>query len=406
MKAIAKKKGGKMYKPTIVVAPDSFKGSATAEEIATYIESGIKRVDKQVKVHKIPIADGGEGTISSLVSALGGDVLDDTVHGPFGQLVKSRYGLVKNENIAIIEVAETSGITLVERDKLNPYRASSYGLGELILLLIKKGVKHLYVGLGGSATNDGGIGMLEGLGVKFYDEARRRLSGTVANLDKIVHIDDTNLQRDLENVQITALADVRNVLTGKDGATAVYGKQKGAKADDIRCLDKKLKTFQSRVKETRDSQYGEYPGSGAAGGIGAALKTFCHAEIVSGIDTILKLTQMKERILQSDLVITGEGCIDEQTLSGKAPCGVTQLAKALNKPVIAIGGTVQGQLHQLYQSDFDLIISAIKRPMSLEEAMSQVEESVTEAGENAYRSYLFSQKILNTNKEDKHDTDI
>lgn len=376
-------------KLSVLIASDSFKGSASSEEIARYISNGIQRVDETIQVSSLEIADGGEGTVQAITKARSGQLHLKQVTGPMGKPVNAKYGIFGKRQ-AVIEVAETSGLTLVEPDELDPYKATSYGLGELIKHLVNEGIQDIYVGLGGSACNDGGLGLLQALGGKVLDQAGNPASLGAAGLDQVHTINLDGVHELLQDVNIEVLSDVSNPLLGPSGATYIFGGQKGVMAEDFPIIDQYMSRFRDKVLETLSIDLDKIPGAGAAGGLGATLGGLCGAKVHQGIEKILQLIDIESKVSQVDLVITGEGSIDIQSLYGKAPMGVATIAKNYNKPVIAIVGSVSDNISAIYQSEIDLIIDIINRPMSLEEAMDRTQILVENAGENAIRSFLLS----------------
>lgn len=370
----------------VLIAADSFKGSATSLEVGEYLEKGIKKADPNVEVHKYGVADGGEGTVSSVVNTLNGKFIKSTVTGPLGEAVNATWGLLDNKT-AVIEVAESSGITLIN-NRLDPLKTTTYGVGELIELALDVGVKKIYVGLGGSATNDGGAGMAQALGVKFLDKSNDELPFGGGNLDKLVRVDLSKLDSRLNNVEIVALSDVKNPLTGRNGASAIFGPQKGATQDQVTQLDKNLENLAEKTYKAIGKDFSTCYGAGAAGGVGFGLMAFCDSKIESGIDSIMNLIHLNQEMKQADLVITGEGQIDGQSLMGKVPIGVAQLAKKFNLPVIVVAGSIGEDIEKVYESGVDLVLSSTNKPMSLSEAMKETPKLLEKAGYMAYKAFI------------------
>lgn len=368
----------RLHMTKIIIAVDSFKGSGTSEEIANYIETGLQQGNSQFEIEKVAIADGGEGTVSVVTDATHREVYSKPVKNPFGEAVEAHWGLLDPQT-AIIEVAQADGITLID-GRLDVMRASSYGVGQQMLQAIDQGAKTIYVGLGGSASNDAGLGMLQALGAQFLDENAYLLEGVPTNLDQINTIDTIQLERNLVGVQIIGLSDVTNPLTGKQGASYVFGPQKGANEQQVVELDEMIEKFADQVAH---GNHANEAGAGAAGGIGFALLAFCHAKIESGIQTVMKLIGLPDKLLTADVVITGEGKIDGQSLGGKVPIGVAQLAKQHQLPVIAITGSAGDEYQGAYQHGIDLVIPSVSRPMTVETAIQQTQKLVTQAGRNA-----------------------
>jgi len=372
----------------VVTAPDAFKGSATTFEVSDYLENGIRRVSPNAVIDKVPIADGGEGTINALVKGLNGKFDYKNVTNPLGETVKAKYGILNN-NSAVVEVAQTSGLPLIDEKKLNPMVATSRGLGELIKYIVQeKKINHIYVGLGGSATNDGGVGMAQALGGHFTDRYGNKVNVGASSLSMIQNVNLNKLKKLLKNVRIEVLSDVSNPLTGKNGATYVFGKQKGIHESEMEKIDSKMIHFQQIVSDKLDIDLNTIKGGGAAGGLGAALAGFCDAEIHSGINRILDILDFNKIIEDADLVVTGEGKMDEQSLKGKAPMGVAGRAKHLNKPVFAVVGSISDDISMIYNnSSLDVILDIINKPMSLDEAINNTKILIENASETLIRSY-------------------
>jgi glycerate 2-kinase len=370
----------------ILIASDSFKGSATTYEVAGFIEKGIRRVDENAEVTKLPLADGGEGTVEALIPALEGQYFEETVTGPLGQKVRAKFGII-NKDIAIIEMAAASGITLISREERNPFKTTTYGTGELIKAALDHGVKEILIGIGGSATNDGGVGMAQALGVSFKDSQGQEVGFGAASLADIKKIDVSNLDPRIKNTKISILSDVTNPLYGENGASYVYGPQKGASPDDVLKLDAILQEFGDFVEKELAFQVVNLQGAGAAGGLGFGLIAFCNGKMYSGIERILDIIHLEEHVKDADFVITGEGMMDFQSVQGKAPLGVAKIAKKYDVPVIAIVGSEGLHVNRVYDHGIDLVIDIINKPMSLEEAISNVEELVVNAGEKAMRAF-------------------
>lgn len=370
----------------IVVAPDSFKGSATTTEVSDFIEKGIRKVQPNATVIKLPLADGGEGTVAALVIAAKGIYIEKEVTGPLGEKVKAKFGLI-NKDVAVIEMAEASGLTLVKNEERNPFKTTTYGTGELIKAALDQGVKEIYIGIGGSATNDGGAGMAQALGVSLKDKKGKEIGYGAEALENIDSIDISNIDSRIYNTEITVLSDVTNPLCGKNGASYIYGPQKGASNKDVERLDEILKQYGKRLEATLQKNIIDEKGTGAAGGLGAGLLAFCHAKVNSGIDMILEMIKLEEHVRDADLVITGEGTMDYQSVNGKAPLGVAKIAKKYNVPIVAIVGSEGSDLEKVYHNGIDLIIDIVNKPMNLEEAIKNVAKLTENAGEKAIRAF-------------------
>lgn len=352
-----------------VIAPDSFKGSLTAAEVAESIERGIKRVFNDVIIDKIPMADGGEGTVQSLVDSTGGRIISLKVSDPLMKEVDSFYGILGDGETAIIEMAAASGLPLISEKERNPIITTTYGTGELIKDSLNKGCKNIIIGLGGSATNDGGVGMLQSLGVKFLDYNGEDIGQGGGSLKKLDRIDVSNIDPRLNECSIIAACDVTNPLCGERGASYVFGPQKGADNEMVKELDEALNNYAEIIKKCLKKDIKNEPGSGAAGGMGAGLMAFLNAKLEKGIDIVTRLTALDRKIKGADFVFTGEGMMDYQTVFGKTPYGVAMVAKKYNIPVIGIAGGIGKGSEVLFESGFKSIFSIVDSPMSLEEAM-------------------------------------
>lgn len=327
----------------ILVAMDSFKGSLSAIEACDAVEKGIKMADNSIKVIKKPIADGGEGTVDTLVKALEGKKVFLQVHDPLMRKIKSYYAI--SNQTAIIEMALASGLTLLKEEDRNPLYTSSFGVGEMIKDALDKGIREFIITIGGSATNDGGIGMLNALGVKFFDEFSRELKPIGRNLISIKTIDLSNFEKRLLECQFTIACDVNNPLYGFNGAAYVYATQKGANLEEIKILDKGLKNFSNITKKMFDLDNSKIPGAGAAGGLGYALLTYLNAKLKPGINMVFDYLNIENIILDIDLIITGEGKIDIQSKMGKVLSGIGNLGKKYDKEIIALGGILEENLN-------------------------------------------------------------
>ncbi len=380
----------------IVIAPDSFKENLTSLQVASAIEQGIRRVLPDAECVKVPMADGGEGTVQSLVDAVGGKFARKQVRGPLGQKpVKARYGLLADGESAVIEMAEASGLPLVAAGRRNPLKATSYGTGELILDAIGRGARHIIIGIGGSATVDGGAGMAQALGVRFRDENGRIIKGYAAGgmLNNIASIDTEQLDPRVRKTRIIIASDVDNPLVGRKGAAHVFGPQKGATAAMVKTLDSNLKHFGNVIKRDLGIRVNDMKGAGAAGGLGAGLVAFTNAKLQSGIDIIVKATGLEEYLEGADLAISGEGRVDFQTAFGKTPAGVARAAKKARVPVIAIGGGLADDARGVFEHGIHGLESAAARDMSLEEAIKLSRPHLANAAERAIRMILLGQDM-------------
>lgn len=368
-----------------VLAPDSFKESMTSMEACLAMEKGIKKVFKDAECIKVPMADGGEGTVDALVNATEGQLVEIEVANPLGKKIKANYGILGDGKTAVIEMAKASGIELIDRNERNPYITTTYGTGEIIKDAVNKGIKHILIGIGGSATNDAGAGMLQALGVKLLDGNKEEIAFGGAELKKIEYIDKGSLDEFLKDVTIEVACDVTNPLVGENGASYVFGPQKGATPEMVKVLDNNLRHFALKVKESFGIDIADVKGSGAAGGLGGALLGFLNAELISGIDLVIKYTNLEEKIKTSDYVFTGEGSIDGQTIFGKTPVGVSKLGKKYDIPVIAFAGKVEPESSNLYSEGMKSIFSIMRGVESLEDALKNGASNLEKTVESVVR---------------------
>jgi glycerate kinase len=346
---------------------------------------GIRHVLSDAKLVLLPLADGGEGTVDTLVSATGGTFKYSEVTGPLGNKVTARWGILGDGTTAVIEMAAASGLTLVPLDKLNPMVATTYGTGELIRTALEAGCDHLIIGIGGSATNDGGAGMAQALGVSLLDGEGNELPPGGAALAYLSSIDISGLDSRIATCMVTAASDVTNPLYGEQGASLVYGPQKGATEEMCQQLDKALENYAAVIKRDLGIEVGNWPGAGAAGGLGAGLVAFIKAELKPGIDIVCRVVGLSEHLKGAALVFTGEGRLDAQTMSGKTVAGVAAQARVSGVPVIAIAGTLAVSNEELTRYGIDAALSIAPGPISLEESATNAGVLVTEATERALR---------------------
>lgn len=355
----------------IVISIDSLKGSLTSIEAGNAIKKGILNVDNNADITIMPLADGGEGTVEALVEGMNGEEQTITVTGPINEKVNAKYGILKDTNTAIIEMAQASGLPLVPTELRNPLNTNTYGVGEIIKEAIQKGCRNFIVGIGGSATNDGGVGMLQALGYEFYDENNNLvgLGGKVLNQIKSIKID--NRLKELDECSFKIACDVNNPLYGKNGAAYIYGPQKGASKEIVKELDRGLINFSEVVKKELNKDIAHIEGVGAAGGLGFAFLGFLNSKLESGIKIILDEINLEEIIKDADFVITGEGRLDNQTAMGKAPIGVAKLAKKYKAKVIAIAGCTTDDALKCNEEGIDAYFSIINSAMTIDEAMNK-----------------------------------
>lgn len=351
------------HKFKIAVAPDSFKGSMTAMEAAVHIENGLKKALLDISVRKIPMADGGEGTVSAIVESTGGRFVQRHVKDPLGRKIKAQFGVTGDGRTAVIEMAAASGLALLKPRERDPMVTSTYGTGELMKSALALGVKHILVGIGGSATNDGGTGMARALGMKFLDSQGRPLPEGGAALKDLACIDAAKLDRRLRNVRVEVACDVDNPLVGPNGAAHVYGPQKGASPRNVKKLDAALRHLAAVIEADMGKDIVDVPGAGAAGGLGAGLMAFAGGELRPGIDIVIDSVGLRRRMKGCDLVIAGEGRMDGQTVFGKTPSGVARVGAELGIPVIAISGCVGPDIDRLHSIGILACFSALQEPV-------------------------------------------
>ncbi len=366
----------------IVIAPDSYKESLSALEVSTAIEQGFREIFPSAQYVKLPVADGGEGTVEAMVAATGGRIVHVPVTGPLGERVEGFYGLSGDEQSAFIEMAAASGLELVAPSQRNPLKTTSWGTGELIRHALDVGVKHIIIGIGGSATNDGGAGMVQALGARLLDAEGDAIGPGGSELERLAKIDRSSLDRRLADCRIEVACDVTNPLTGEEGASAVFGPQKGATPEMIVMLDNALAHYAKVIARDLDIDVLHLAGGGAAGGMGAALYAFCGAHLRQGIEIVTDALHLDEQVADADLVITGEGRIDSQTIHGKVPVGVAKVAKRFNKPVIGIAGSLTADVGVVHDHGIDAVFSVIYTICSLEDALENAGENVRMAARN------------------------
>ena len=377
----------------ILIAPDSFKESLSALEVCHAIQSGFKQVFPDADYTLLPMADGGEGTSEVLSYALGGHWQQVAIHDPLMQPITAKYLLLANDT-AVIEIAAACGLHLLKPNERNPLITSSYGVGEMIADAIDKGAKRIIIGLGGSSTNDAGLGMLMALGVKFYDYDGNSIAQGGVQLARLYRIDDSSLHSKLLDIVFTVACDVTNPLCGASGASAIFGPQKGANAEQVLLLDKALHNFavvcNQHFDDNKDSQ--NIAGAGAAGGLGFALLRFCHAQLQSGFATVADAVNLAEHIANADLVITGEGKLDAQTSMGKVASGISQLAVAHSKPTIAICGSVDA-LKPNENTQFDVVMPSIQKIDTLDNILKAAYSNIETTATNIAAAIRLGQKL-------------
>ena len=360
----------------IVIAPDSYKESLSAIDVATAIERGFSEVFPAAQYVKLPVADGGEGTVEAMVAATHGRIVSVNVMGPLGKQVEGFYGISGDEQSAFIEMAAASGLERVPAALRDPLITTSWGTGELIRHALDAGVKHIIIGIGGSATNDGGAGMVQALGAKLLNAQGESLGQGGGELETLAKIDVSELDSRLKACRIEVACDVTNPLTGDEGASAIFGPQKGATPAMIARLDAALAHYAKIIQRDLDIEVLKLAGGGAAGGMGAGLYAFCGAELRRGIEIVTDALHLDEHVADADLVITGEGRIDSQTINGKVPVGVAKVAKRYNKPVIGIAGSLTADVGVVHEHGIDAVFSVIYTVCTLEDALANAGENV------------------------------
>lgn len=378
----------------IVIAPDSFKGSLSAIEVCETIEIGVKKVLPAANIVKIPMADGGEGTVEALVSSTHGHIEWEKVHGPLGGKVKAHYGILGDAKTAIIEMASASGLPLVSPGKRNPLYTTTYGTGELILAALEKGCRDFIIGIGGSATNDCGAGLAQALGVEFYDKSGDKIDDFMNGhwLGKTGSIDFSGLLPVVKESRFTVACDVENPLLGPDGCAFVYAPQKGAAEEIVKELEANMADFADILEKTIGRKVRDIRGAGAAGGLGAGLMAFVNGKLEKGINIVLNASNFAERIKGASLILTGEGKIDYQTAFGKTLSGIAREAKKQGIPVIAIAGIVADNIDNLYDIGITSCFSICDQPMDKETSMKKVRDLLPLISERIVRTVLIKSK--------------
>lgn len=373
-------------KKTFVLAPDSFKESMSAKRACEAMERGIRKVLPDAKVVQVPMADGGEGTVDALVDGSGGTSVEVTVSGPIPtEKVRTYFGLSADKQTAVIEMAKANGIELLSEEKRNPLITSTYGTGQMIKAALDQGVKKIIIGIGGSVTNDGGAGMAQALGVRLLDKESNELAAGGGALSRLAKIDMTTIDARLADTEVVIASDVTNPMTGPNGASVIFGPQKGATPEMVEELDKNLAHYAEIIKKDLAIDIAKQAGAGAAGGLGAGLLVFAGASMHSGVDLVIELTHLEEEIAHADYVFTGEGGMDFQTKFGKAPYGVAKLAKKYNKPVFACAGYIGEQVEVLYDEGMTAIFGILDKAGSLDAALKSGEANLERTVENIVR---------------------
>jgi len=376
----------------IVLAPNAFKGCLTGNQAAAAMADGVARVFPDCEAVQVPVADGGDGLVDVATDALGGEARTVTVTGPLGEARETAFCYVPQMRFAAVEMALASGLALLEPDRRNPDRTTTMGTGQLIAAALDLDVQRIGVGIGGSATNDGGIGMASALGVRFLDARGVPVEPIGGALARIRHIDMSGLDPRVAGVQIEAVCDIDNPLCGPTGAAHVFGPQKGASPAQVKALDAGLTNLADVIAADLGLEVRDLPGAGAGGGLGAGLKAFLGAELRRGVDMVLDLVGLEAKLAGADLVITGEGQIDFQTVFGKAPAGVGAMAKAQGIPCVAIAGSVGDELGELHEAGIDAVFALANGPLTLDQSMANARPLLARATEHAVRLFAAARR--------------
>ncbi|HDR0634454.1 glycerate kinase [Pasteurella multocida] len=377
----------------IVIAPDSFKESLTALEVAQAIKIGFQKILPHAEYVLVPMADGGEGTVQSLVDATQGEIINTEVIAPLGNPIQAFFGLSGDKQTAIIEMAAASGLHLVPVEQRNPLKTTSFGTGQLIKAALDLGVKKIILGIGGSATNDAGVGMLQALGALFLDQHQQPIGFGGEQLQDIMHVDLSQLDPRLSSVELEVACDVNNPLCGPRGASAIFGPQKGASVEMVEKLDNALLHFSHVVEQQYQRNIRDHAGAGAAGGMGGGLLLLPNVFLKAGVEIVIKAVKLDTLVANADLVITGEGRMDSQTAQGKTPSGVAKTAKQFQKPVLAIVGSLKEDYEVVYQAGIDAVFPIIRQVESLEATLKCGRENLISAAQNIARFYLLAKHI-------------
>ncbi len=372
----------------VVISPDSFKGTLTALEAAESISQGIKRANSSIETILLPVADGGEGTMEALVNATNGHFVKTVVLDPLEREIEASFGVLGNKSTCVIEMASASGITLLHNNERNPRIASSFGTGQLIKTALDQGFRDFIICIGGSATNDAGVGMLRALGLRLLDETGRDVQKSIDGLYEVKKLDFTNWDRRLKDSKIAIACDVNNPLIGEHGATAIFGPQKGVKADEIDYFDQALTNWANVVEQEFGIRLHDYPGAGAAGGMGSALIAFLQGQFHQGIHLVLDVMNYSDKIHGANFVITGEGKSDVQTLHGKAPIGVLQCAKQFEIPTILLSGFIDEQDKQMLDEHFQQVVSVVNESITTNMAMEEAAKYLSQRAYEVFSNLL------------------
>lgn len=372
----------------VVISPDSFKGTLTALEAARSIEQGIQQANEEIETILIPVADGGEGTMDALVLATDGHFVKTTVLDPLGRKIEASFGVLGNQSTCVIEMAAASGITLLHNNERDPRNASSFGTGQLIKTALDQGFRDFIICIGGSATNDAGVGMLRALGLRLIDKYGRDVQKSIDGLYDVKKLDFSNWDTRLNDSSIAIACDVNNPLVGEKGATAVFGPQKGVKPEEITYFDQALTHWADVVEAEKGIRLHDYKGAGAAGGMGGALIVFLNGKFHQGIQLVLDVTNYCEKIEGADYIVTGEGKSDRQTLHGKAPMGVLHCAKQFDIPVALISGCIEEQDREILAPHFQQMMSVVNEAVSTEMAMNEASSHLSQRAYEAFQNII------------------
>ena len=381
----------------IVVAPQAFKGSISALDAAEAMRKGVLAVFPDADVVLVPVADGGDGTLETLVEGSDGEIREAEVTGPLGERRVSEWGAMGDGVTAVIEMARTSGLALVPLDRRDPLNATTYGLGEIVCAALDDGFRRFIMGIGGSATNDAGAGMAQALGIRLLDDAGNELPHGGAALANLIRIDMTGIDSRVRESSFLVACDVNNPLTGPEGASAIYGPQKGATPEMVHTLDAALLHFSEIVRKDLGADVNDLRGAGAAGGLGGGMVAFLDAELRAGVDIILDTVGLDDALEGADLVLTGEGALDYQTVYSKAPIGVAERARRRGIPVIAIAGTLGDRYRLVHEHGIDAALAITNAPMSLEEASTRAPDLIADAAEQAARMIKIGARVAHGN---------
>ena len=372
----------------ILISPQEFKESLTGLEVANAIQEGINKADSKIKTNLVPVADGGDGTLQTMVDVTGGKIITETVRDPLGRNIDSVWGKLGDDNSAVIEMAKASGLALLNENEKSATLTSTYGTGQLFKFALDQGIDNFIIGIGGSATNDGGAGFVSALGAKLYDENGKEVESNGISLSSIRDIDMSNFDKRVKNTSVRVACDVTNPLCGNEGASAIFGPQKGANPEEVNLLDKNLLHWASLIKDQLGKDILNVPGAGAAGGLGAGLMAFTDAELSIGANIVLDSLNYDEHLRDVDLVIVGEGSTDKSTQFNKSPVAVAMRAKKLGIPVICLSGSVG----QGYSESRDLGISSffsiVSGPIELKYAIENAHELIVKSTEEIIRSLI------------------